>query len=128
MIIKNKHYTMITHKFGNKSVGLFVIALLSLASCRHDSEISSLPNLYYDTDVKPIITANCIMCHSEYDSYDGLMGIVKPGKPHQSELYTVITTPYAFLRMPESPRDPLSATQRSIINVWILQGALESAQ
>jgi len=119
---------MITHKFGNKSVGLFAIALLSLASCRHDSEISSLPNLYYDTDVKPIITANCIMCHDEFDSYDGLMSKVKPGKPYDSELYTVITSPYALIRMPESPRDPLSATQRSIINVWILQGAPESAQ
>lgn len=119
---------MITHKFGNKSAGLLAAGLLLLTSCRHDSEISSLPKLYYDTDVKPIITANCIMCHSKYDSYDGLMDIVQPGEPHQSELYTVITTPYAFLRMPESPRDPLSATQRSIINVWILQGAPESAQ
>lgn len=100
---------------------------LTWTGCRNDADISDLPNVYYDTDVQPIINANCTMCHDEYNSYNGLMDIVKSGKPHQSKLYNVITNPWAMLRMPESPREPLTAQQRSIINLWILQGAPQSS-
>lgn len=101
--------------------------LLMASACRNEADISDLPNVYYDTDVQPIINANCTMCHGGYGTYDGLMGIVKAGKPHKSELYTRITNPWAALRMPQSPTAPLSVQQRGIINLWILQGAKKSS-
>jgi uncharacterized membrane protein len=113
----------------HKRTGFKILAmmlLLSLSSCRHDADISDLPKLYYDTDVKSIINSNCVMCHSEYSTYEGLMSIVKTGKPQKSELYQVITNPWAMLRMPEPPSAPLTTAQRSTINLWILQGAHQS--
>jgi hypothetical protein len=56
------------------------------------------------------------------------MDNVVPGKPFESELYKVVTSPWALLRMPQAPRPPLTEQQRSIIDLWILQGAPESAQ
>jgi hypothetical protein len=118
---------MTTNKFGIGILSLVSIALLLLSACRDEAKISDLPIVYFETDVKPIITANCTMCHDDMGSYSQVMGYVTAGKPHQSELYQVITNPWGMLRMPEG-KAPLTQNQRSTINLWILQGALQNAQ
>ena len=97
-------------------------AVLIFVSCKKDPEITGLPEIYYQTDIKPIINSQCTMCHSEYSTYNGLMSIVTKGKPEKSELYNVITNPWALIRMPRD-KEPLTKDQRTLIHLWILQGA-----
>ncbi|NJK84622.1 MAG: hypothetical protein HC906_00200 [Bacteroidales bacterium] len=79
----------------------------------------------------PVIQTSCGIsgCHDAgtaeegvtLRSYDDVIKLVTPGKPHESELYTVITNVNGTEFMP--PDNPLTLEQRTIIRLWIAQGA-----
>ena len=109
---------------------LFCIGVITLInSCMHESiGISVLDSVYFDKQIFPIIQNNCTAsgCHDGSDeafpltSYEDIIKQVNPGNSNNSDLYRVITASY-FNPMP--PDKPLTATQRSLIKVWIDQGA-----
>lgn len=118
---------------GLKSVSLLAFSLIVLSSCEHEGDATQVEPVSYKTSIAPIMSGNCSMkeCHDggeefSLKSYSDVMGIVKAGNSKGSELYTVITTPYDFNRMPPAPADPLTKQQRTLIDVWILQGAKDN--
>ncbi|MCB2205086.1 hypothetical protein KQI65_10080 [bacterium] len=114
--------------FGILSTGI-VALLLATSACQHDPVgVDQQPTVCYQTDVKPIIQNNCAKsgCHAggEIDlrSDAGILRHVTPGKPFESSLYNAITSTW-INPMPPSPNPPLTQEQRTIIQLWILQGA-----
>lgn len=123
--------------------------LLFIISCKHPygdlnsnisgSGSSSTPcdptKVYFQQQVLPILVSNCAMsgCHDDathkegviLTSYQKVMATagVRPGNAGGSELYKVIVDPDPGDRMPEPPRNPLTAAQIQIIQRWIQQGA-----
>jgi hypothetical protein len=106
--------------------------LLSFFSCTHEPELAGLEPVCYDTQVLPILQISCAMsgCHdgTEEDfavtDYQSVLRSVNPGDPRGSELYKVISAINSEHFMP--PDKPLTKLQRSIIQVWISQGANET--
>jgi len=58
-----------------------------------------------------------------FDSYASISREVVPFNPNKSNIYNVITDTWGFNRMP--PKQPLSLENRTLIRVWIEQGATE---
>lgn len=110
------------------------LAFLSSCITQQVDPTADLPNISYQTDISPIISANCAYsgCHDgggnelfSLATYDELIrhSGVKAGKPHDSRLYDVIRQYTGESAMPPSPNEPLSDEQIATIYVWILQGA-----
>ncbi|NVO11057.1 MAG: hypothetical protein HXX16_13935 [Bacteroidales bacterium] len=113
---------------------MLMIVLLPLFfsnSCKHDPMgISQLDTVCFQTQILPILQTSCGIagCHDaggeggEFttDSYQTIMPIVKPGSAAKSKIYQVITAVNGNM-MP--PKRPLTKDQRTLILVWIEQGA-----
>jgi hypothetical protein len=109
--------------------------LLFLPSCTHDPiGIEELDTVCFDTRVFPIIQTSCGIsgCHNgvsgeegfDASNYESIMKAVTPGDPRGSTLYKVITDIHGEHMMP--PDLPLNKEQRTLIQVWIAQGAIET--
>jgi hypothetical protein len=112
---------------------LFFIAGMSVLnnSCKHDATgIDTLATICFEKQVLPIFSSNCAMsgCHDgsgelmALKDYSSIKSAVSPGKPFESDVYNAITAKWVNI-MPPSPNNPLSEEQRTIIYLWILQGA-----
>ncbi|MCB8995556.1 MAG: hypothetical protein H6538_08105 [Bacteroidales bacterium] len=113
---------------------LLVSSAMLFTSCRHNDDISQLPEVCFTTDVLPIFQSGCAIsgCHDgsgagglNLSSYNGIMQGVTPGDAMKSRVYTVLSNvwnPEGFM----PPDRPLSLENRSKIKVWIEQGALET--
>lgn len=93
-----------------------------------------IPVVSYQTDISPIIAANCALADGCHDgnsdlapllTHSDLLRYVKPGDPYNSSLYTVIRSYTSDQAMPPKPSDPLTDKQIAQIYVWILQGATD---
>ena len=115
-------------------IAIFLGGLLVvwIPSCTHEpSDIEELDTVCFDTQVLPILQTSCGMmgCHDgseegfDASNYQTIMQSVTPGDPRGSSLYTSITNINGEQMMP--PDRPLTKEQRTIIQVWIAQGALE---
>jgi uncharacterized membrane protein len=133
----------------------FVLALmLALApSCKHNPYIPADvlivdstdlsqpcdPNMvYFINQVQPILVSNCAKpgCHDantreegiDYSTYQSTIQseTVKPGRPNDSKLYDVITETDPSDVMPPPGNTPLTADQKDMLYMWILQGALNN--
>ena len=107
--------------------------MLPLVGCEHEGDPLKEEAVSYKDDIAPIIAGNCSStgCHDgveegSYGTYYQLMGIVTPGDSKGSELYTITTSSFDFVRMPPRPRDPLTKQQRTLIDIWIGQGAKDN--
>jgi hypothetical protein len=111
--------------------GIFLIGML-FSSCTHNADISNLPEICFDRDILPIYANNCALsgCHTSgagghehfaLDNYTEIRRTVVPFKPSQSESYKAIISAGGEGHMP--PNQVLSKEQRTIILVWIDQGA-----
>jgi hypothetical protein len=111
---------------------LFVLQIPLSISCTHEPEDLFLSDtICFDTQVLPLLQTSCGMtgCHDgsgeaegfRLAGYESIIGLVVPGEPKKSKLYKVTTDLWSEHFMP--PDNPLSETQRNIIQVWILQGA-----
>jgi hypothetical protein len=113
---------------------LLIFTIISwVTSCTHDAKISDQPVVCFDRDILPIFTNNCNMtgCHGSgghgggaFDSYATISRDVVAGNPNKSGIYQVITDLWGFNRMP--PKRPLSIENRTLIRVWIEQGAAQT--
>jgi len=106
------------------------------ASCTHEpADIGELDTVCFDSQVLPLLQTSCGMsgCHGsgysqegfDVSNYQTIMQAVSPGDPRGSELYKVITNINGENMMP--PDLPLTKEQRTIIQVWIAQGAGETS-
>ena len=104
---------------------------LWLSSCKHDSILpADTPEICFDSLVMPIFRNSCSTagCHDgnsgesswTLTTYKEVMNGITAFKPDQSQYYLRITGKGEGL-MP--PGRPLSIESRSIIRIWILQGA-----
>lgn len=101
-----------------------------ITSCTHKADISDIPAICFDSEILPIFLNNCALasCHDgkgESDlilkSYQDIIEEVEPGDPGDSKIYKVITMTSGEDRMP--PDQPLSTDNRTLIRIWIEQGA-----
>jgi hypothetical protein len=109
---------------------LLICGIFLFISCNKQPDISNIPDICFNTQVLPIFQTNCSYsgCHDinfgegiVLTNYDNIYNAgIKPGDPKKSLIYKVTTENYGNY-MP--PKNPLSAQQRQIIEVWILQGA-----
>lgn len=107
---------------------LLIIPLIS--TCYHGpSIIDLLEPVCFESQVLPIIQTSCAMagCHDGTaegflaTDYNSIVRSVTPGDPRGSTLYDVITRINGEHMMPLDR--PLTIEQRSIIQLWIAQGA-----
>lgn len=108
-------------------------AFLFNESCKHDPQgIDQFDPICFETQILPIIQTSCgiASCHDggaeseggfNATSYSNIVRAVDPGNAAKSELYKAITTVNGEGMMP--PTRPLSKDQRTLILVWIQQGA-----
>lgn len=114
------------------SLGLiFVLTTLSwVSSCTHDATLTEMPEVCFEGDILPIFNNSCALagCHDgqgESDlilnSYLSISHAVVPGDPYTSKVYESIIATMGEKRMP--PDQPLSLDNRTLIRIWIEQGA-----
>jgi hypothetical protein len=113
-------------------ISLFSI-LLWISSCRHDTLLPpNTPEICFDRDVLLIIQPNCSMlgCHDgtgetrPLNIYTDIKRGVTPFNPNTSAIYQAIIGKSGEGKMP--PDKPLSLENRTIIRIWIEQGANET--
>jgi hypothetical protein len=111
---------------------IIVTSLAWISSCTHDADITNLPEMCFERDVLPIFSNSCAIpgCHDgsgesfSLNSYAQIMNTVTPYNPDKSQCYKAITATWGEGRMP--PDQPVSQEKRTIIRLWIEQGANET--
>jgi hypothetical protein len=108
----------------------FFIIIFWISSCRHNADLYNLPEVCFEKDVLPIFQNNCAIsgCHNGsgesglvLNNYVSISHAVDPGNPYSSQAYNSIISTFGEKRMP--PAGPLTIENRTIIRVWIEQGA-----
>jgi hypothetical protein len=121
-------------KLGKISLFLMTVvvlmAFLWISSCRHDAIFpSNLREICFESEVLPIFLNNCAIagCHDgtgeagSYNNYVDISHGVSAGNPNGSNIYQVIIRKTGENKMP--PDKPLSLENRTIVRIWIEQGA-----
>jgi hypothetical protein len=113
---------------------IIITNILLITSCTHKADLTGLPQVCFERDVLPVFTNNCAIsgCHDgrgrgsarALDNYNSILNLVTPGNPNSSSVYQVIIAKWGENQMP--PNQPLSLENRTIIRVWIEQGALQT--
>jgi hypothetical protein len=123
-------------KLNNTSLSLMILFIFTgvswITSCTHDAKINDLPEVCFKRDVLPIFETSCAIngCHSgggegmALNSYTNISRSIVPGNPNSSSAYSAITSTWGENKMP--PQQPLSLENRTIIRIWIEQGAGET--
>lgn len=113
---------------------LFILIVTAIgwnSACTHSADISDLPEVCFEKEVLPVFQNSCAIagCHDgngESDlvlnNYLDISHAVIPGRPFDSEVYKAIIATRGENKMP--PDQPLSLENRTIIRLWIEQGAL----
>jgi len=110
-------------------ISIAILQLLTASSCKHDPQgIDKFDQVCFQSQILPIMQTSCGMagCHDgtseafQISTYNDVKDMVSPGNAGNSTLYQVITAVNGNL-MP--PNRPLSKEQRTLILVWIQQGA-----
>jgi hypothetical protein len=111
-----------------------LIAAISL-SCVNNNEydLYGVPdcdtsNVTWDSKISSIMEANCVVCHGEevsyngvrHDSYDSEMIVVNDGR-----LRGVVNHLDGYVKMPKD-RGKLPACELELINTWLDNGAPEN--
>jgi len=111
---------------------LLILTTVSwISSCTHEAKIADIPEICFEADILPIFLNNCALsnCHDggqgESDlvlnNYQDISDEIVAGDPYESEIYEAITATTGEKKMP--PDQPLSLDNRTLIRVWIEQGA-----
>lgn len=113
-----------------------LVALLPLFffinSCKHDGiPADQMPQICFTEQVLPIFQNSCATsgCHNSkgeagyvFTDYAGIMKAITPGNADKSKAYQAITSPFQLM----PPDNALPASKRTIIRLWIEQGAKET--
>jgi uncharacterized membrane protein len=112
-----------------------LLSITALISCKHDPLIlADIDTVCFESQVLPVLQTSCGIqgCHDAATaseefvavSYESVISYVSPNNARGSLLYTVITDINAEHFMP--PGRPLTQEQRTIIHLWIAQGAMNT--
>jgi hypothetical protein len=116
---------------------ILVTGLLFIQCSNDDEDIEVVKEISFATDIQPILTANCISCHSSDEetvtnftveggiAYEGLLseiGGVKPGNADTSELMDRLNG--VAKQMPMALLLPVEEIK--LFEQWINQGALNN--
>ncbi len=95
-----------------------------------------LQKISFNRDIRPILSAKCFACHGPDDQARESdlrldlenaaiqSGTIVKGQPHQSELMIRINSEDADVQMPPpDSAEPLTLSQKALIETWIRQGA-----
>jgi hypothetical protein len=117
--------------------GFFSIVMY-FESCKHvPASVSNWPTVCYDSTIIKIMQNRCVACHSkgiregrEFDAnnFVSIKNLVKDGDPWGSKLYTIVSSPNNPNMMPPKGQEPLSKNERTLLEVWILQGANDKCE
>lgn len=102
--------------------------------------VTADPNTFYGARIQPIFTARCINCHGvdkhkanlRLDSYRALMRggkdgpVIKSGNTQSSDLFRRITLPASHDDFMPKGKQPLTADQLKMIELWISAGASDT--
>ncbi len=111
---------------------LVCVSMPAFFSCTHEPLFQNENDtICFERDVFPILQTSCGItgCHAagsgvegfSVAGYNAILNYVNPGNPKSSSLYNVITNIWGEHMMP--PDRPLTLQQRTIIHLWIAQGA-----
>jgi hypothetical protein len=109
---------------------LFLTLSSWIISCTHKADLGEIDEICFERDVLPVFLNSCAIagCHNgsgESDlvltSYVPISHTIEAGKPYSSESYKAIIATTGENQMP--PGQPLSLDNRTIIRLWIEQGA-----
>lgn len=113
-------------------VGLTILPLFFLFdSCKHEGiPADQFPEVCFQSEILPIFQNSCATCHGgtrseaglDFSNYAGIMKAITPGDANKSKAYQAITS--TFQLMP--PDNALPADKRTLIRLWIEQGAKET--
>ncbi len=117
------------------SITSILFCITSLISCKHDPIVPvDIDTVCFESQVLPVLQTSCGIqgCHDAATasegfiaaSYESVISYVSPNDPRGSFLYNVITDINAEHFMP--PGRPLPQEQRTLIHIWIAQGALNT--
>lgn len=110
---------------------LFTVLFLA-NSCKHEGiPADQLPEICFQNEILPIFQNSCASCHGsthgdaglDFSNYSGIMKAITPGNADKSKAYQAITS--TFELMP--PNNPLPEDKRTLIRLWIEQGAKETS-
>jgi hypothetical protein len=113
------------------SILIILVTVSWITSCTHNADLSGLPEVCFERDVLDIYKINCAKggCHDgtgeagpALNNYANIFNTVVPGNPDASNSYQAIISTWGENKMP--PDQPLSTDNRTMIRVWIEQGAL----
>jgi hypothetical protein len=124
--------------FYGLSLLLFGVIITSVfLSCKHEAEgLNLMDSICFESQILPIFQTSCAIsgCHDSpgnesgyvFADYEHIMEAVTPGDPMKSPAYTsLISGSGEEGLMP--PGQPLSVQNRTLIRVWIEQGALNES-
>jgi uncharacterized membrane protein len=114
---------------------IFVIlafCLVEFSACRHETDLSSFPEVSFSANVQAIIIGNCTQsgCHTNQGNdhhefplvtYEDISGYVSAGNADNSKLFEAIIGRTKV--MPPPPQSMLTDEQIKYIYLWIEQGA-----
>jgi hypothetical protein len=112
-----------------------VFTISQLQSCSHEPiGIENLRTICFESEVLPMLQNSCGMsgCHDGHSEpsrsfvptdYASIVKHVKPGNANGSTLYKVLGSSYLTIMPPDRP---LTKDQRTLIEVWIEQGAKDT--
>ena len=113
---------------------LIIVTIVTwITACTHTADLTGLPVVCFERDVLPIYTNSCAIsgCHDgkgeagpALNNYTNIVKTVVPGDPGASSSYQAITSTWGENKMP--PDRPISLDNRTMIRVWIEQGALNT--
>ena len=117
-------------------MGLMILigVLSTLFSCTHDANlIEGMDTVCFESQIMPIMQTACgkAGCHDGsaegfiVTDYQSILQAVTPNDPRGSKLYQVITDINGENMMP--PDRPLTRDQRTLVQVWIAQGAMNKS-
>ena len=115
-------------------IGIILISFIFVISCEHDlPNADELPEVCFEGEVLPIFQTSCGIsgCHDAgtasegyiYIDYNSIMQSVVPRLPEESKAYQSIISLYGEAMPPDQP---LSTEARTLIRIWIEQGARET--
>lgn len=116
-------------------VGLFtlVFGLFMAISCQHEGiPADQLEQVCFNQQVLPIFQNSCATsgCHDtqtaesgyRFTDYSNIMKAITPGNASKSKAYKALTSSLELM----PPHNPLPKDKRTLIRIWIEQGAKES--
>ncbi len=108
------------------------IGFLIFSGCENKKpDAMAMREICFDTEVLPIFQNKCAVCHNALDpiddyvfsDYNSIMKSIAPGDPEGSTAYKAIISIFGEYMPPDQP---LTIQERTIIRLWIEQGAKQS--